>query len=237
MAQYGGLVDMILPSVEQIMTVAEFAPIAGRPFETMVKTFSAQFIEVWDAQLRTGYLTGMTTADIVRRVVGSATTAGVIESGTIASLRNSINAYTRTALQSFANETRNKIYEKNAGLFSGYRYLATLDRRTCIVCGHYDGKLFKSLKDIPELPLHLNCRCLVIPEIKGMTDEYDGKRASEGGEVDGSISFSQWLKSQSDSVQMDVLGRTRFNLFKKGQSMDSFAADNKVITLEQLRKS
>lgn len=235
MAEYGGLVDMTLPSVEQVMTVATFAPVAGRNFQNMANVFSAQFIEAWDTQLRTGYLTGMTTDEIVRRVIGSTTTTGIIDSGTIATLRNSINAYTRTALQTFATETRNKIYVKNSGLFSGYKYLATLDRRTCIVCGHYDGKVFSSLKDAPEIPLHLNCRCLLVPEIKGMTDSYDGMRASEGGEVKASVTFGSWLKEQSADVQLDVLGRYRYNLYTKGEKIDSFVADNRVMTIDELK--
>jgi uncharacterized protein with gpF-like domain len=43
------------------------------------------------------------------------------------------------------------------------RYLATLDGRTCLVCGPDDGRLFKRDEPRPSLPRHINCRCVYVP--------------------------------------------------------------------------
>ncbi len=44
-----------------------------------------------------------------------------------------------------------------------WRYLATLDGRTCMACGSYDDSLFKLDEAKPVLPMHWNCRCTYVP--------------------------------------------------------------------------
>ena len=39
-----------------------------------------------------------------------------------------------------------------------YEYLATLDARTCLVCGDLDGRLYEKIEDAPSLPQHRGCR-------------------------------------------------------------------------------
>lgn len=235
--EYGNLVDLTLPTAEQIINAIEFKPIVNMTYQSYLNGIEANFYNVWDTEVRTGYLTGETTQKIIRRVMGRvAGNAQLAEVGKIQTLRNSVTANTRTALQAFANETRMEVFRRNDDLFNGYRWVATLDRRTCIVCGQYDGHVFKDMKKIPDIPLHINCRCLVIPVMKsgvGFTDT----RASEGGQVDVKITFEEWLKKQPKSIQKDVLGATRYDLFEKGKAdLKTFISDNKVMTLDELRK-
>ena len=235
--EYGNLVDLTLPTAEQIVSAIEFKPIVNMTYQSYLNGIEANFYNVWDTQVRTGYLTGETTQAIIRKVMGRvAGNAQLAEVGKIQALRNSVTANTRTALQAFANETRMEVFSRNDDLFNGYRWVATLDRRTCIVCGAYDGKMYKNMKKIPDIPLHVNCRCLVIPVMKndvGFTDT----RASEGGQVDVKITFEDWLKAQPKSIQKDVLGSTRYDLFEQGKAdLKTFISDNKVMTLDELKK-
>ena len=75
-------------------------------------------------------------------MLGSASKVGqLIEQGTMNTLRNAVYSNTRTAMQSFANETMQRVYEENEKYFGDgeshykYEYLATLDNRTCLPKG------------------------------------------------------------------------------------------------------
>lgn len=75
----------------------------------------------------------------------------------------------RTFLASASNYARVTSIERlteSKGILKGWKYVATLDGRTCPVCGHDDGKVFQRDK-LPSLPRHVRCRCIVVPVVKG----------------------------------------------------------------------
>lgn len=232
----GDKISLLLPTLEQIQTAATFAPIAkSMTFQSYLESIEYGLYNTWDSYLRTGYLTGEPTKNIVRKVIGTVVDKKVLEQGAIQTLRNSVYANTRTVLQSFATETRNKVYEQNENLFGDnkgykYEYLATLDTRTCMVCGELDGKRFKTLKEVPKTPQHIGCRCLVIPSID-IENEY---RASVDGVVKSGVSYEEWLESQSEEVKKDVLGISRYNIYKKGNPIKTFVDNGKILTLDEL---
>lgn len=237
----GGRVDFLYPSVEQIKTSALFKPIDtkyGLTFQSYLESIATGLYNTWDSAIRTGYLTGMTTQQIVKNVLGSASQVGKLtQTGTMQALRNSVYANTRTALQSFANETRNRVYDENEEYFGEeggykYKYLATLDSRTCLVCGELDGKLFKHIEDAPMLPQHRGCRCVLVPYFNIEGD----KRASKDGYVGSKVTFEKWLDDQDEKTQREVLGATRYKLFKDGTPMKEFVDNGEILTLDQLRK-
>ena len=156
--------------------------------------------------------------------------------GSIEQLRNSVERNTRTFLQSVANETRNEFFSENEKYFSGYQYLATLDRRSCLVCGELDGKIYEKIEDAPQLPQHYNCRCILSPIVKGLEEIGAGLRASENGYVEDTVTFDEWLSEQSAEVQKEVLGTTRYGMYQKTHKLGQFVADGKMLTLEELRK-
>lgn len=231
------------PSKEQIKTAALFKPITtdgyGMTYQSYLDGIETGLFNTWDASVRTGYLTGQTTQQIVRNVMGAPTQAGkLVDKGTMNSLRNSVYANTRTALQSFANATMERVYEANDDLFGSvapdgveykYEYLATLDNRTCLVCAEA-AHLYKELKDVPNIPQHRGCRCNVIPyfNIEGDT------RSSKNGQVRADITFDEWLRDQDEKTQRDILGATRFKMFQDGAKINQFVDNGKVLTLPEL---
>ncbi len=235
-------IQFVYPSLEQIKTAALFKPIDtkyGMTYKSYLDGIEEGLYNTWDTAVRTGYLTGQSTNQIVRNVMGKAGKIGEItEPGTIQRLRNSVYANTRTALQSFANETMQRVYSQNEQYFGDgesdykYEYLATLDSRTCIVCGECDGKLYKTLNDCPPVPQHRGCRCVILPyfNIKGDT------RASRTGQIDADTTFENWLKEQDDGTQREVLGKSRYEMFKKGEKISTFVDNGRVITLDELNK-
>jgi len=232
--------SFVFPNARQVVSAALFKPLTDNTtFQSYLESISDQLFSTWDSAIRTGYLTGMTSQQICRQVLGTvAKNARVAEAGTIYTLRKSLTLNTRTALQAFASEARDKVYEKNDNMFSGYQWVATLDSRSCLVCGQLDGEIRKHIKDFPPTPLHHNCRCLKIPIIKGYEDLlYDGVRESENGEVDGKLTYSDWLERQSEEVQRDILGKSRYNLYKNGGKISSFVDDGRILTLAELKTS
>lgn len=236
--KYGNL-NLLAPNKEQLISTATFTPYTPTStFANFLDSFEYDYFNVWDSTVRTGYLTGLTTQNIIKKVMGyGARDSQVADMGAIHSLRVSVERNTRTALQSFAMETRKMIYEKNSKLFDGYKWVATLDRRSCIICGQLDGKEYPKMEDFGEVPpMHPNCRCTIIPVIKGYEELDEGDtRASMNGEVDGKITFEQWLGEQSAEVQKDVLGEYRYKLFKQGEPMKTFISDNRVLTISELK--
>ena len=236
----GGEVNFLYPTREQVKTAAFFRPAADAlTYQSYLDGIEAGLFNTWDSAVRTGYLTGMPTNQIVSNVMGGIYPETKIRNpGAINALRNSVYGNTRTLLQSFAAETRNRVYEENERYFGDgesdykYEYLATLDNRTCVICGSCGGRLYKKLSDVPSIPQHRGCRCTVIPffDIEG---DY---MASKDGYVKN-ITFDDWLKGQDEKTQLDVLGRARYEMYKKGTPINQFVDNGKVLTLKELNES
>lgn len=91
-------------------------------------------------------------------------------------------------------ESDRKAYEE-AGV-EEYEYMATLEARTCEVCGDLDGKHFK-LKDaetgVNYPPIHPNCRCTTVewdPD-----DELDWSNSGEP--MPRTTTYSEWYERQT----------------------------------------
>lgn len=236
-----GEVNFLYPSVEQIKTAALFTPITkdgyGMTWQSYLNGIENGFYNTWDTAVRTGYLTGIPTKQIVTNVLGGVSKIDKLANpGSITNLRNSVYANTRTVLQSMANETQKRVYEENEKYFGGkndykYEYLSTLDSRTCLVCASASEHLYKDLKDIPHIPQHRGCRCCIVPYYNIESDT----KSSKDGYVNSKITFNVWLKEQDEKTQLDVLGRTRFNLFKNGKPITQFVDNGKTLTLAELK--
>lgn len=119
-----------------------------------------------------------------------------------------------------------------------YIYLATLDRRTSLICQELDMKSF-SLKDAKVgenyPPMHPNCRSTTMADTKPL------KRLARGSDsknytVDGNLSYKEWYEGLSSDEQGRMKlenkkdankkrDKEEYNLYKKllGKSMPSLA--------------
>jgi len=224
-----------LPAPAKIWAAASFGSYSENgheTFETYLDGLGDNLYKTWDSQVRAGYLAGLTAKQINRNVLGSVKD---LEPGQMQTLRRSLERNTRTMVASMAEMARDETYRKNSRLFSGYRYLGTLDSRTCLACGELDGKKFETLEEAPALPSHHNCRCLYLPCVKGMEDFDDGdERASVDGPVSVNTTYDDWLKTQPDDVVRDILGPTRFEMYKSGIEINTFVTDGRTLTLKEL---
>lgn len=236
--------DVISPPASQLRAAVIAKPFDGVLLRDAVKNLSSGKMRALQQALQTGIITGETTEQIVRRVMG--TKARNYKDGVLNIARVAAERMIRTATNHVANASREIMFEENARLISRIMWVATLDTRTCLACAKLDGKTFAlGDKKGPRPPRHLNCRCATVPVTKSWrelgvdADELEpGTRASMNGQVPSTETFSTWLKKQSASIQDETLGPTRGALFRRGKlSIDRFVdVRGNQLTLDQLRE-
>lgn len=108
----------------------------------------------------------------------------------------------RTETNYICNQAQLDAYE-DAGI-EKYKFLATLDFRTCEICQPFDGKVFSLSEASPgnNYPtMHPNCRCTTtVPEAEGKRWANDGEHKYQ---VDGNITYKQW-REQMTAEQRDA---------------------------------
>ena len=115
-----------------------------------------------------GIVEGMTLHSIMQTIRGiDDFKPGVLPSGILRANRQSAEILARTTINAVANQSRLEMFRANADVIDGVQWLATLDHRTCLVCGAYDSKIWTQdkLYEVKVPPAHPNCRCVLIPYI------------------------------------------------------------------------
>lgn len=120
----------------------------------------------------------------------------------------------RTEINRMHNDATIKSY-KAMGV-DDYTFLATLDARTCSVCGALDGKHFKvadAQTGVNLPPIHPNDRCTTVAYYPG--DKITGTRIARNPEtgknykVDRSMTYEQWRKEISEKYGADSLEKAQ----------------------------
>ncbi len=128
-----------------------------------------------------------------------------------------------------------------------YRFLATLDAKTCSACGKFDKKVF----DIEEAvqgknypPLHPNDRCTTMAVIDGMTEKGMQRRAKDPvtGKnvfVPADMTYEQWVKQLNDKYGYDIIKaaqKTKADRLQYRKYKKLLGADNVPKSLEEFQK-
>lgn len=146
----------------------------------------------------------------------------------------------RTVTNYASVQAREVVMRENPDITNSYRWIATLDGRTSLICASRDQQIFKESNESPKPPAHFNCRSTIAPILEG--DSPDQFRAALGDsgaqQVSKSTRYETWLRRQSRAFQTEVLGVTRAKLFREGRiSIGRFVdAQGATLTLDQLRK-
>jgi SPP1 gp7 family putative phage head morphogenesis protein len=232
----------------------------GRTVEKSFRGIAVDQAERFSQVVRQGLLTGETTPNIAKRLIGSLqfsqeptmiskTLAKIIAEGgqSTAVTDSQVVALIRTSINQVANTASQQVYEANQDITQKYRYIATLDTRTSAICRALDGQEFDYGKG-PMPPQHFNCRSTTVPVINykelGFNPPPPARRASMDGQVPANESYGEWLKKQPRTTQADALGPGKvayFNrLANKYGAQDAMAKlvkdDGSELTLAQLRK-
>ena len=84
-------------------------------------------------------------------------------------------------------------------------YSAVLDNLVCNNCADLDGKIFSyDDRDIPSLPRHNNCRCVLVP-------------FQPSGDKVEPATFAEYLKSLTPTEQRARLGQFKYAAWQNGQ--------------------
>jgi SPP1 gp7 family putative phage head morphogenesis protein len=223
-------VNVVLPSAIQLWAAAVSQPFDGAVLAAHAQEFTAAIRARLDSAISTGFAEGKSIPDIVRMIRG--TRAGGYTDGIIATIgAPQAKALARTAVQHVAAVAREETFRQNGDLLSGERFTATLDDRTTVLCASLDGKVYP-IGEGPQIPLHWNCRSCYTPVVKSWEelglpaqDIKPGTRSSMNGYVPDKLTYEEWLREQPAEMQRDVLGATRYDLWKDGTPLSGFVAD------------
>ena len=234
--------NLTVPAPNQVSTaifsnIMNVEPNRGYTIEQALQLFegkkSAQIVDT----IRSGVILGDTREQITTALVR----LGDLQKQQAATL-------TRTITNHVSTESRSLFMKENEDVLDGYEWVATLDSRTSLVCASRDGTVYPFGDDpitSPKPPAHFSCRSTIVPKVKpefDLTGGRVGERPSIGADgvevVRGSTDYQSWLTRQPKAFQVEVLGKDRAELFRKGNlTLTNFvdrAGD--TISLDRLRE-
>lgn len=200
--------DIIIPTT--ILSSIKFSPVANTTdYQNIINNGILRIRETIETSLRTAYLTKEDMNEVSRRFEGR-------EGKFTSSLEKDSAAINTTAFST----VNYLIYKANK---QKVVYCAVLDSGTCFDCGLDNGKVFE-IDKAPLLGKHYGCRCSLVP-VEVLSDEEMPE------------SYIDWIDNLSDKEQYDILGKTRYALYKSGMPIKHFVNDKgKLIPLKDIRK-
>lgn len=239
--------ETAVPATEQIIAATKARPFTSRLLKDELKDFPIQQAKHIRNSVAIGFTEGRTNQQIIQDVVGTADLK--FKDGAMQLTRNTAKRLVRTSIQHTAAVAQEETYKANPDIIKQYAWVSVLDSRTSPTCQKRDGQVYTVGKGaLP--PAHPNCRSTTVPVFKGETVMVDGvqrldlehgtrssKGTTGGKQVNISNNYNTWLGKQSKAFQVDALGSSKAELFRKGGlTVDKFVdrLDN-PLTLEELQ--
>ena len=236
---------------EKLYQKAKKAPFSGGQLvDYLFADIAANLRKKVEYVIRDGFSQGQTNQQIVQRIKGRE--ANDYKDGLLKSSRESIDRQVRTARNHVGNAAYIDVYKA-----LGYEYVkvvATLDGRTCKYCASVDGHVFHIDDPArPRFPVHphnrttyVGCdkdgniagqRPFVMDERK-VKDIPKVERKHLIGQLDANTSFKEFFEQSDEFFQRTWLGKSKYELYKKGEySIDKFAdpLNKRGYTLAELK--
>lgn len=239
-------------SAEQAYSAAMSRPFQGRLLKNWSTEIAAdRMVKIRNA-IRTGYLEGKTTDQIIRGIRGSRATG--YADGFLERPRKDLAAVVRTAVSHTAATARDEFVKANEEIVKADRWVSTLDNKTSPMCRIRDQLQYTAVTHKPighKVPwlqgpgkIHWCCRSTSAPVTKSwkelgipLNEMTPAQRASMDGAVPGGTTYSEWLNRQSDARKIEVLGPVRAQLLKDGRLdlEDFYSPTGEWLTLDQMR--
>jgi hypothetical protein len=249
--------DVTTPNPGILAQMVNMRPFQGDVLGNWVTQLKNQDLARTWRTVQDGMVSGNTTDRIVRDVLGSPSLN--YKDGMREVSRRGVKTLVRTSINHASNLGRSAVWEANEDIIKGVRWVSTLDLRTTPICQRRDGRVgptspsadFKlpegARKLIPPLarpPAHPNCRSTTVAVLRSWRelgfdiDEIsDATRASMNGQVPSDMTYYDWLNKQTAAAQKEVLGATRYKLWKEqGIKPLRFTNDEgRLFTIKELR--
>jgi len=235
-------VDFVSPDLRSLSIIISGKPFRGKIVKKWFTDLAKTTRNAVQEQMGISIAQGESFVQMSKRIIGTKSLG--YSDGVMGGLKRHVDSNLRTVTSYAANQARQEVYKTNSDLLSGEKFVATLDSKTTPICQSLDGKVFP-VGEGPIPPLHYNCRSLRIPLVKSwkqlginLKEAPEGTRASVDGQVPASMTYGEWLKMQPASVQDDILGPTRAELFREGEvSISAFVgSDGRLLNLDDLAK-
>lgn len=200
--------------------------------------------------IRDGISQGQTNQQIIQRIKGKKSLD--YKDGILSKTESEIERQVRTARSHISNATYIDTYKA-----LGYEYVkvvATLDGRTCKYCASIDGDVYPIDDPTrPRFPVHPNNRTTYVGcdkdgNIAGLRPFVMDERKVQDipkderkhliGQLDANTSFKEFFEQLDEFFQRTWLGKTKYELYKKGEySIDKFAdpLNKRGYTLAELK--
>jgi len=211
--------------------IGELETLGLTPAEWATKT-AGDFMRQGNLQLQQAAGLGETMAAAAARIVSLNEKLGRVGAERMA----------RTVFSGATGRVGNEWKRRNADMVSGWVWLATLDDRTCQVCGARDGTRWKTTAG-PDIPAHARCRCVREPILKSWRqlgvdiDEIppDWRSSMDGIKADP-INYDGWLRGTSKANQISALGKARWDVWNSmgRPPMRRFVDGDRILSLEDL---
>lgn len=145
-------------SQAQVLRAAQDAKVLGKSLERIFaggveeSAWIRDNFKLIDRVVKTGFLTGQTNDEIAAQLPLAA-------KKTISNNK----AIARTAVMSMSQQAHDDFWGENDDVIAVWEFDATFDYRVCPQCAPWDGETSKTRAELPEVPVHPNCRCRIIP--------------------------------------------------------------------------
>jgi hypothetical protein len=120
-----------------------------------------------ERQVKAGFLQGWSSERIAQELIADEIRGGMRLGQSVVRLKSDARAIARTGLAHIADLVRQEQWQAAAaaGALPGvmWRWDATFDARTCPGCSALDGRTVGERSGLPGIPLHIQCRCAVVP--------------------------------------------------------------------------
>lgn len=234
----------------QVRAIAFARPFQGRLLKEWMAGLEANTASRIRDAIRMGMVEGLTTPEIVRRIMG--TRAEKYADGLLEISRRDAEAVVRTAVAHVNGVARDAFFAANTDILAEVVWSSTLDNRTSSGCRLRDGLRYSADTHKPvghTIPwaagpgrLHFRCRSSSYAITKLWSelgiDPDLGTRSSMDGQVPAETTYGDWLKRQPAERQAQVLGPTRAKLYRDGKLAlpEMYDSKGRYLTLEEMRQ-
>ena len=241
--------EFVVPALNQLRAAANARPFTTKLLKDELKDFPLQQAKLIRNTVTLGIAEGKSNAEIIKDILG--TSELKFKDGVMNTTRTTASRLVRTSTQHVAAVARQETYNSND--ITHYAWISTLDGRTSPTCQKRDGQVYEVGKG-PLPPAHPNCRSttIAIDNLAAETKMDEGvlkldlqhglrpEKDEDGvGKTNIKNDYNSWLGRQSKGFQVDALGKTKTELFRKGGLTVSKFVDrlDRPLTLEQLEQT
>lgn len=244
-------VRAVLPPDTFLATLMDAALVQGAPASAWWAKQSEDLQFRLAGTIREGLAAGADTQSIIRGIVGTRGTPGIMEIA-----RRNAAAVVQTSAASVANAARFATFEANSDIIKAYKWLTALDGHVCPQCAARADLTWANEPGFPPVghkipfarpPIHFNDRCILTAVTRTYKEmgidlpeptPSDTGRASSKGPVPSGTTLADFLERKGAAYADDVLGPGRAKLWKDGRItlQQLVNGDGRPLSLDELQR-